>query len=634
MSFEHLIPLIKKENWEVTRDSGEYRVIAYGQNFPLAHPLAIYQKLYRTEKNPELKFIYMKWIHDTLWPKEVITWNYWTERRFKRYCQGYRIMSWAGGASIGKSVDASKIAVIEYTSNPKRTAVIVASTTLESLNSRVFGYLTGYLKNTAIKLPYKLLRSQPPKIMYDRDDLIHTISAIAAAKGKDEEAIKNYIGRHPKEKLFIILDEAPDLDLSVLSAIPNLEAGQNSFQVIAIGNSSSVNDLHGSLSVPKDGWESVDPMKDTEWETTQKNGICLFFSCYESPALFETNEVKKKALSKFLPTQEQITSKKKEYGENSDAFWRFVLGFWRRSGGTDTIISTIGLKDTHVNKVAEWSGLHKINVVAGLDPAFSIGGDQCVLRLGMLGQDITGKMVLDFRGDKLLYRIQLSAVIQKSVEEQIAEQVIRILNDFNCPLHYLAVDANGSGRALSEVIKLKANALRAPIKIYSVKAGKGKENSFDIVIRTSYDMWYAVKEFINHRQIRGLDDKAMMQLTSRLLETHPKTGKQSLEQKIKYKQRMGAIMPSLAHSPDEMDGAALCLQSAIINFGFAPGQARALGSENNSFADKKMWVHQQNGRAVDLAGVGGMNGKLPPPRAEFKSGVCSLVGNTKKSFGW
>lgn len=634
MSSDYLNLLIKQENWELFLEDGEEKVRAYGQIFPKAHPLAIYQKLYRTEKNPDLKFVYMKWIHDALWPKERLTWNYWTERRFRTYCEGWRIMSWAGGASIGKSVDASKIGVIEYTSNPKKTAVIVASTTLESLNSRVFGYLTGYLKDTAIKIPYKLLRSQPPKIMYDRDDTIHTISAIAAAKGKDEEAIKNYIGRHPKEKLFIILDEAPDLDLSILSAIPNLEAGQNAFQVIAIGNSCSINDLHGSLSMPRAGWESIDPLEDTQWETSQKNGICLFFSCYESPAIFETNPVRKTALSKFLPTEEQIRAKKKEYGETSDAFWRFVLGFWRRQNSTDTIISSIGLKDTHTHKIAEWSGLHRIHIIAGLDPAFSIGGDQCVLRLAMLGQDISGRMVLDFRGDKLLFRIQLSAVIQKSVEEQIGEQVIKILNDFNCPLHHLCVDANGSGRALAEVIKLKANALRAPIKIYSVKAGVGKANSFDIVIRTSYDMWYAVKEFINHGQIRGLDDKAMMQLTSRLLETHPKTGKQSLEQKIKYKQRMGAIMPSLAHSPDEMDAAALCLQSAIINFGFTPGQVRALGSENNSFVDKKMWVHQQNGKAIDLNGVGVMGGKLPPPRATFSSGVCSLVGNVKKSLGW
>jgi len=626
---EHLEELIKRENWKFVEEGGVTKILAYGRTFPLVHPLAIYQKLYREEKNPEMKFVYMKWIHDALWPNEVLTWNYWTERRFRTYCEGWRIISWAAGASTGKSVDASKIAIIEYTSNPKNTAVIVASTTLESLNSRVFGYLVGYLRHTAIKIPYKLLRSQPPKILYDRDDSIHTISAIAAAKGKDEDAIKNYIGRHPKQKLFIILDEAPDLDLSILSAIPNLEAGQNAFQVIAIGNSNSKNDLHGSLSVPENGWESVDPLKNTQWRTTQKNGLCLFFSCYESPAIFEKDPVRKVALSKFLPTEEQINAKKIEYGNDSDAFWRFVLGFWRLENASDVIVSSAFLRGLNVEKNAEWSGLHGLSMVAGLDPAFSVGGDQCVLRLAMLGQDISGNIVLDFRGEKLLFRLHLSAVIQKSLEEQIAEQVIKILNDFNCPLQNLCVDANGAGFALAEVIKLKAQAIRAPLKVYTVKAGT-KSKRFDIIARTPYEMWYAVREFIHHGQIRGLDQKAIVQLTTRLLDVNQVTGKQTLEQKIKYKQRMGAIMPSLAKSPDEMDAAALAVQSAIANFGFTPGQRREIrNSGGDGFFDQKAWVHQQNGKVVDV----GSGGRLSPPVATFKSGLGEMVSR-KKGLGW
>jgi hypothetical protein len=51
---------------------------------------------------------------------------------------------------------------------------------------------------------------------------------------------------------------------------------------------------------------------------------------------------------------------------------------------------------------------------------------------------------------------------------------------------------------------------------------------------------------------------------------------------------MGGIMPSLAHSPDEADGAALCLQSAIIHYGFRIGQKREIITQQSSFADAKL----------------------------------------------
>lgn len=560
--------LCLNEGWDIS----ENKVTAFGQQFPIVHPFSIYGKVYREEKNPELKYQCMKKMHDILWPSHYKTWHYWTERRFRTHCGDYNYVSYAGGANIGKSVDIAKIALLFWLSNPKEHAVIVSSVTLESLNARVWGYLVNFLHEMKIQIPFRFMRAQPPKVLWDPNDYQHGMFCLAVKQGDEDKAISSIIGRHPKKGIFVVIDEATDVPVSLLAALPNLASGEINFQATFIGNSNSQFDLHGMASTPKDGWASVDPMQMNQWETTQKKGICLFFSCYESPAIYEKDPVKKKALSKFLFTEEQINEKKVTYGEDSDSFYRFCLGFWKSGSTEGTVVNKEFLSEGKVKLKTEWSGVHPLQIVAGLDPAFSIGGDECILRFGILGMDIDGLIVLDFRELELLYKIQIKRSIDKSADIQIADEVIEKLAQYKVPIEYMAVDATGQGRALGEVIKLRAGALRPPLKIYSSKLGNGQVNSFDVKVISTYELWFAFREFIQNNQIRGLDPETITQLTSRLMIN--KSGKVSLESKHDYKRRMGGISPSLAHSPDFADAAALVLQSAIINFGFYPGQRR------------------------------------------------------------
>ena len=115
---------------------------------------------------------------------------------------------------------------------------------------------------------------------------------------------------------------------------------------------------------------------------------------------------------------------------------------------------------------AEWLGLRSLQVVGGLDPSFSTGGDDCILRLAYLGQSISGEQVLDFRGEDLLFKIMISAQSRDSIEIQITNQVLRILNQFGCELHNVAIDASGQGRALGGTLQLGAKVAR-PLLRYS-----------------------------------------------------------------------------------------------------------------------------------------------------------------------
>lgn len=613
--------LLKKEGWEVTTKDGIESVIIYNKTFPAVHPFSIYCKLFREEKNPELKYQFMKKCHDILWPDSL--WHRWTERRFRAHCQGYKCITYAGGASCAKSMDAAKIAIIFWLANPTKRTVIVASTSLEALSTRIWGYLVKLLSKAAIPIKKDYLSGKPPKILYpvskkrsDNEirDTIHGMFAVAAKRGDDETVISSWIGRHPDEGLLLIIDEATDTPEAIVKALPNLESGVEFFQCMAIGNSLSKFDLHGMLSTPKNGWNSIDPMVDTEWETTQKNGICLFFSCYESPAIHETDPVLKSQLSKFLISEEVLKEKEKKYGTDSDMFYRFVLGFWRTSSADETVISKEFIHNFGVFDKAEWTGLYPIHMVAGLDPAFSTGGDGCVLRLAALGQDTSGKIVLDYRGDELLFQLRIVASSTDSVEVQIARQVLNVLDRYNVPLHNLCVDANGQGRALGEVIRLTAKALRPPIKIYSTRTGNVQQKSFDVVVKTAYELWFVFRDYIQNGQIKGLDHTTVMQLTTRLIVMNEKTKKQVLESKNAFKTRMSAIAPSLAHSPDEADAAALCLQSAIIMYGFEPGQRRDL-QKGKTFEEEKFLAFLAGKKLPEI----GSNGDSPP--------VATFMGN-------
>ena len=500
------------------------------------------------------------------------------------------------------SFDAAKIALLFWFGNPNKRTVVVASTSLESLDGRIWGYITKLIGQIKLDLPYNILQSKPPKIINKTDtsfrgktkkDTIHGIFAVAAKRGDDETAISNWIGRHPDEALLVVLDEATDMPPALLGALPNLDRAPW-FQCVAIGNSLSKFDIHGALSTPKNGWDSIDPLVDTMWETTQDRGICLFFSCYESPAIWETDEERRALLSKFLITAEEVESKKKVLGEKSDSFWRFVLGFWRSEATEDVVISSKFLDEFSVYRAAEFSGAMPLSMCAGLDVAFSTGGDDCILRLGIIGQHVNGKIVIDFRKEELIFKVPIMAVGGKSAELQIAEFVLDILGKHKIPLNHLAIDATGQGRAVGEVIKLRAGSIYSPLKIYSTR-GNIALNSFDVIVRTRHELWFAIRDFIQNQQIFGIDNITAAELTTRLVLV--KNGKQVLEDKHAYKTRMGAVMPSMAKSPDRADALSLCLQAAMIGFGFHAGQSVGdeikQGLRNLDLESIKMWTHQK-----------------------------------------
>jgi len=617
----NLIELCTKEGWDVKTRDGDSKVSVYNETFPLVHPLAIHLKLYRTAKESELKFKHMKAAHDWLWPDLVKTWNYWDEERFRAHVEGYNYIVMAGGASTGKSHCCARIVSLFWLADPRHRAAVVSSTTLSSMNKRIVGYIVRLFHNTALPIQFRYRKSPKPMFLYDPIDTVHGIFAEAAKLGNDDRTIKDIIGHHPERELLIVIDEAPDTPSGLLKAFTNLDTGSKPFQCIALGNSKSRFDLHGSMATPLEGWRSVDPLRDIKWQTCQKNGICLFFSCYNSPAIHETDLEKKRALESFLIGQKQIEENKKK--QSPEMFSRMTLGFWQSDIEDTVIMSEKFINEFNIKERAEWSGLYPLRIVGGLDPAFSSGGDQCILRLGILGSDIHGNIVLDYRQEELLFRLKIDPKSEKSAEFQIADQVEAILKQYGCTLGNIAIDANGQGRALGSVIQLRMNSLEAPLKIYSTRAGYKQVNSFDVIIKNNLELWSEIRKYIERDQIRGLDLKSIIQLTSRQTTRSDHTGKLTLESKADFKARMNASNPGMAHSPDEADSAALCLQAAIIKYGFTPGMKRKVRAEGGDGFEMRKYEAYILGKKLEEETHEGTGGA---PVADFSARLEDTEG--------
>lgn len=470
------------------------------------------------------------------------------------------------------SHDAGMIALLFWLANPKERIVLVASTSLNDLQTRIWGYIQRFYMmehNKNIVMPGKIFAAnQSPKILYDKNDTQHGIFAVPLKPGKDSKPSSNLIGRHAKDAFLAIIDEGTDVNPGFLDAKDNWEQGVNSFQLMVIGNSNSKFDPHGLLSKPIGGWHTVNPDTDTEWET--KQGICLYFDCYQSPAILEKDPDKKKKLGKFLFTEEKIEAAKVSRGENTPGFWRFVRGFWPEDDVIQSVLSLVICDKFHVEEKSMWDGTKSLIKIAGIDPAFHSDGDDCVFRWATLGiNDVTGKMTLDFGGKKNIHYIKINDRSDEPPEYQIMNACKKLCKELGIQERNVAVDTWGAGSGFGALIEkewskdimhVESSGRATDTQI----ASQSDERASDVYDRRVTELWFSMRELVLGDQIRGLDSVSIEQFCTRTYET--KGRKYSIEQKKDYKLRLGKV-DNHYKSPDEADAATFIIDLARQAYG-------------------------------------------------------------------
>lgn len=585
----------------VKTDSGQDAIEAYDYLWPMASPLSIELTAYRKNLHGNALYHMIK-AHHLLWPKDIETWNDWTERRFAAHCEGWHTITMAGGANCGKSYDAAKIALLFWLANPTQRTVLIASTSLSDLDSRIWGYVKRFYGPFAqVPMPGVLYTSPPPKILFSKDDTIHGMFAVPLQRGTPTKTASTLIGRHPDEGFLAVIDEGTDVSPGFMQAVPNWEKSPF-FQMLVIGNSCSMYDPHGLLSRPKLGWDTVNPDYDRQWET--KFGLCLYFDCYDSPAIREEDPIKKKKLGKFLFTKRSIEKAKREYGEKSPQFWRFTRGFWPDDDSSQTVLTAVMIDKFQARGKVHWSGIGKIHRLAGLDPAFTPEGDECILRFASLGIAESGQWVLDYGGEENIHKLTIDAESDTPTEYQIVNQVIALCDEYGVKPEDLAVDVWGAGTGLGAIFDVAWSKY-----VYKVSsAGHPTDTWIDferkVTAKECYDrrvteLWFSMQKFVQGGQIRGLDETSCEQFCTR--QYFWKGKKFALETKEDYKIRLGKV-DSRYRSPDRADAACLILDLARQYYDFVPGDIRV--AETKDSALRKFF----NQRYMDGEGPEVVNG--------------------------
>lgn len=605
--------LKNSDTFKLIERKGHQPVIeAYGKLWPLTSELNIELAAYRANLNGE-GWKHMRNADFLIWPAHRDTWHAWTEQRFKTHvdmCVGtdHNCATWAGGAATGKSFDAARIAILFWLANPTGRTVLVASTSLGDLESRIWGYIKKfYLIENTLELPGKMYSANAPKILLRKEDSVHGMFALPLQKGTSQRTASTLIGRHPDEGFLAVIDEGTDVTPGFIDAIPNWQQGVETFQLIVIGNSSSRFDPHGLMSKPLSGWHTVDPDYDTEWDT--KNGKCLYFDCYQSPAILDKDEEKRKKLGKFLFTEESIEKNKLKYGDNTPGFWRFVRGFWPKDDLVKTILTPVMCDKFHVEDTpTEWEGTMPLIRLAGLDPAFHSDGDDCVFRWATLGMATSGKMVLDFGGKQNVHYIRIDDSSKEPAEYQILSQTKVLCEKLGIPPKNLAVDVWGSGSGLGAILAKEWSK-----DIYQVASSghptetlvslQTDDRACDVYDRRITELWFSVRQLVQTEQIKGLDPIAMEQFCTRLYEF--KSGKYKIEPKPDYKIRLGKV-DNHYKSPDEADSVCLVVDLARLYFNFISTNVGSpitresilMHKFNEQRKAEEMYYRQMNGEDV------------------------------------
>jgi len=492
-----------------------------------------------------------------------LVWNRWTEEHAYIWTHEHFATIW-GPAAASKSNDFGCFSIVDWWAAPKETCIFVCSTTKSMLEKRIWDSVKKYFGVHASRAPGKLSKARCAIINDDEKDTDNVkagIHGIAVLQGSVEEAKANIIGVH-LPYIVLVIDELQQTRRAAIEARANLSKGCKQIKVFGLANPGSLLDLSGEFSEPIDGWDSVD-IKTHVWKT--RWGKTYHYDGYDSPAVTEENGAEKYP---FLINQKQIDDQIRESGdEDHPDVWTYVRGFPSMQSEYDHILSEKAIVKFKMKAMVKWQ--YDYITIAGLDPAFSSGGDKCFLTIAKLGIDIHDHTIIQFSQS---INIPIKASSEDEPVYQVAREVIRLSEVHGFLLKHLTVDETAS-QSVGAVIDAEAN-LKGSNKchkiVFSSKATEipvsvdNDRQACDEYKDKVTEIWYAMREFGRYEQIKGMSFDAAKEFCMRKVQP----GKPArLESKDDMKER-------LHHSPDIADSYVCVLAQVREIIRLIPGEHR------------------------------------------------------------
>lgn len=560
-------------------------------------------KFFKDEQGIEFKDPWVPLIDaaKALIPEQYFKVPEWTEQHFHDWVmapsvKGHGAVTW-GCASCGKSNDTGLLMVLDWMTDPFDTAIRLGSTDKVSLKSRSWNAVLQYfalLKKNKLGLviPGKVSKTGYA-ILNDDDDNAEAVGEKAGIVGvavNDSEDSGKLQGAHAKF-VRLVIDELATITHhgNITKAMANLRIGSLDFRFFALANPASWEDPSCQYCLPEGGPSKVDV--DTGYWISTRGYIVRHHDGLKSPTL-ESPEAAREF--PFLIKREDIDQNLAECDGNEDSplFWQMVRGFPvpGNSGAPVVLDPKIAKEQGALDELP--GNAPVVGAAAGIDPAWSEGGDGAVLQRVLL-REAVGRIILDFGNGQRKLAIKASS--EKTVTEQLLNQVWAELTDpggYPIPIRAVAVDASANqgladdidifmGRGAAHCMHVNNSQRASQLPIRAVGLGMNVDQSTvergcDRFYDRGTEAWCILAEFVKAGMVRGLPQEALRGLTQRKFACRKGTSTQMyplrLESKDDFKKRF-------KKSPDETDACALVALAVkevlgVLPYGWLPAQSR------------------------------------------------------------
>lgn len=495
-------------------------------------------------------------IADLLWnrddlPEHMFLKHPWAEQII-RECIDNKYLAIGGAASSGKSHTLAGYGIITWLAKPRDTLVLMTSTTLREARKRIWGSVISLL-SVIEGAPINIRDSIGSANYIDENGQTFDragLSLIAAEKSRTREAIGKFIGLKQKHVL-LIGDELGELSEAIQgAALANLSKNPR-FEFKGLSNPASRFDAFGIWSTPKDGWESITPDVDDCW-TTKWGGKYIRLDGERSP-----NVAAGYTVYPFLPTIEKIEEDKALLGETSRAYMRMVRAVFFDSDEAEGIYGEAEILKAGAMKKTEFTG--PTNLIAGVDPAFTNGGDRTIMYTMRVGQFKDGQYGAQFEEFYHLNDDSTNKAVPRTY--QIVHQIRDKCKALGIKPENVAVDSTGAGSPFCDVLAGEWSDQFLRVQF----GGKASDRRVSMNSRLTgeelytnrvSELWFVGKEFLRTQQLRGISDVLAKEMCIRRYElVKSGTLRVKVEPKAELKQRMG-------QSPDIADAAFIALDLA------------------------------------------------------------------------
>ncbi len=490
------------------------------------------------------RFEHFREVATMLWPTDFEFHKY-SEEHTRAFCEN-RETAVVGGGGTSKSTSAAAYALPFFLCAPMFTAILVASTTIEAAERRVWKEILRLYYSAKRRLGGNIFGTTPiqkpkPRIQMltpeGAPDSAHGIFVIAVAKGEVNKGVNELKGYH-EPRMLLIGDETDSIQQAVVDVKANLLIGCTEFQALWLGNDPSLLNPLGQLMQEKKG----QPITLAHKEWTSMHGIkCIRSDGYDSP-----NIPTKKY--KGIISQEDINFITKN-GLAADSAMAYIMirGLHPPSGTDETVLSEAALYQFNCFEVVNWQ--RSFITSAALDSGF--GGDNCTLRFFKRGLDVNNKFRIGI-DEILTIPIPAGEEARAMAEYEIARKTIELCKARGVAPDEFVIGSTGIGRGTAAVIMrewspriLRCEEGGAPSTLIVSQEDPRPAN--ELYDRRVTELAMSIREFVEADLIRNLDTETGRQLCNRKKEL--KNRKQCIETKADFKAHYG-------ESPNEMDALA------------------------------------------------------------------------------